>query len=170
MDFYIRRPLLVRGHQAAESFLIVSMLLSLYCFKFSSFPCILHSLLVSSFLSKFYSCNVSMFLCCYRAHRSRFSAPTEPVPSAWDLPGYPSKIIDFQTCSQDPEKAEESAQGTQKATKKTSESRLEVIQFTKYLMTPARDPKQSFFANPFEESWKRNQSRGIMEGDSLEER
>ena len=38
------------------------------------------------------------------------------------------------------------------------------------LMTPARDPKQSFFVNPFEESWKRNQSRGIMEGDSLKER
>ena len=37
-------------------------------------------------------------------------------------------------------------------------------------MTPARDPKQSFFVNPFEESWKRNQSRGIMEEDSLEER
>jgi hypothetical protein len=37
-------------------------------------------------------------------------------------------------------------------------------------MTPARDPKQSFFVNPFEESWKRNQSRGIIEGDSLEER
>ena len=33
-------------------------------------------------------------------------------------------------------------------------------------MTPARDPKQSFFVNPFEESWKRNQSRGIMEEES----
>ena len=68
IHIYICRPLLVRGHQAARGFVIVSMLLSISCFKFSSFPCILHSLLVSSFLSKFYSCNVSLFLCCYRAH------------------------------------------------------------------------------------------------------
>ena len=36
-------------------------------------------------------------------------------------------------------------------------------------MTPARDPKQSFFVNQFEESWKRNQWRGIMKEKSLEE-
>jgi len=103
IHIYICRPLLVRGHQAARGFVIVSMLLSISCFKFSSFPCILHSLLVSSFLSKFYSCNASLFLCCYRAHRSRFSASLDPVISAWAPPGYPSKINDFQTYSPDPQ-------------------------------------------------------------------
>ena len=106
MSAYIRRPLLVRGHQAAKRFIIVSLLLSLYCFKFSSFPCILHSLLVSSFLSKFYSCKVSLFLCCYRAHRVTFPPSLDSVPSAWALPGYPWKIIDLQTCSPDIEKSE----------------------------------------------------------------
>ena len=85
IHIYICRPLLVRGHQAARGFVIVSMLLSISCFKFSSFPCILHSLLVSSFLSKFYSCNVSLFLCCYRAHGSTFSRHltrcSQPGPS-----------------------------------------------------------------------------------------
>ena len=103
---YIRRPLLVRGHQAARTFLIVSMLLSIECFKFSSFPCILHSLLVSSFLSKFYSCNVSLFLCCYKAHRPTFPPSLDPIVSAWALPGHPWKIIDLQTCSPDLEKSE----------------------------------------------------------------
>ena len=130
---YIRRPLLVRGHQAARRFLTVSMFLSLYCFKFSSFPCILHSLLVSSFLSKFYSCNASLFLCCYRAHRSTFSASLDPVLSAWAPPGYPSKINDFQTYSPDPQNQKKWVPGIQKATKKTCKSRLDIIQFTKYV-------------------------------------
>ena len=60
------------GPERRVLFLIVSLLLSLDCFKFSSSPCILHSSLVSSFPLKFYSCNASLFLCCYRAHRSRF--------------------------------------------------------------------------------------------------
>ena len=35
-----------------------------------------------------------------------------------------------------------------------------------FFITQARDPRQSFFVNPFEESWKRNQGGGIMEKES----
>ena len=84
------------GHQAARGFIIVSMLLSLQCFKFSSFSCILHSLLVSSFLSKFYSCSASLFLGCYRAHRPgfkhRLTVSSQPGP----FQGIPGKSLIFR--------------------------------------------------------------------------
>ena len=130
---YIRRPLLVRGHQAARTFVIVSMLLSLYCFKFSSFPCILHSLLVSSFLSKFYSCNVSLFLCCYRAHRWSFEPNLTPLSQPGLLQATPRKSSIFRPTRQTLKNQKNWFQGTQDATKKTSKSRLDIIQFTKYV-------------------------------------
>lgn len=66
-------------------------------------------------------------------HQRAPSPSPDLVPSSWVPPQYPSKIIDSQTYSPDHQKSEKVAQGSQKATKQTSKSQLDITQFTKYV-------------------------------------
>jgi hypothetical protein len=97
--YYIRRPLLVRGHQAARSFVIVSMLLSISCFKCYSFP---RSCIVCSFAAfcRSFQLSAVLFLCCYRAHGSTFprhlTRCSQPGPSQ----GSPRNSSIFKPTSQ----------------------------------------------------------------------
>ena len=58
---------------------------------------------------------------------------TDRVVSAWASAGYPQEIIKFQSYYQDPQNQKKWVPGPQKATKKTSKRRLNIIQFTKHV-------------------------------------
>ena len=122
--FNIRRPLLVRGHQAARRIVPVTVSKSLKSFQSLVDSRVFHSVPVLQ------SAIVNLPIC-YQLLASQQSGvklllgqgmsktlPTGCLPSAWVPPGYPLKIIKFQACPQDPQKSEKVSQRSPKVTKK----------------------------------------------------
>ena len=69
----------------------------------------------------------------YWAHRSRFNLQLTLFPQPGPLQGTPRKSSNFKPTPRTLTSKKKLAQGTQKATKKTSKSRLDIIQFTKHV-------------------------------------